>query len=119
MVRTTQKAMVTVFGAISANFHSIKGYDDYLPVHFMHHSVPHEERLSLYTVSSICFVSSTRDGMNLVACEYTAVQKERHGVLLLSEFTGAAEHLRRSLLCKPSDVGEMVDAIYEAKINQS
>lgn len=46
----------------------------------MHRSIPHEELLSLYTVSDICFVSSTRDGMNLVAYEYTAVQKDRHGV---------------------------------------
>jgi len=101
MVRTTQKAMITVFGAISANFHSIEGYDDYLPVHFMHRSVPHEELLSLYTVSNICFVSSTRDGMNLVACEYTAVQKDRHCVLLLSgqlsTYEGACCAIRRML----------------------
>jgi trehalose-6-phosphate synthase len=51
-----------------------------------------EELVSLYAVSDICFVSSIRDGMNLVACEYTSTQKNIHGVLLLSEFTGAVEH---------------------------
>jgi hypothetical protein len=51
----------------------------------MHCFVPPEELIALYTVSDICFVSSIRDGMNLVAYEYNAVQKDRHGVLLLSD----------------------------------
>lgn len=60
-----------------------------------------QELISLYAVSDVCFVSPIQDGMNLVACEYTATQKGKHGVLLLSEFTGAVEHLQGSLLCNP------------------
>lgn len=78
---------------------AFQGYDGYLPLHFMHCSVPQEEQISLYAVSDVSFVSSIRDGMNLVACEYTATQIDKHGVLLLSEFIGAIEHLQDSLLC--------------------
>ena len=80
----------------------------------MHRSVSHEELVSLYAVSDVCFISSIRDGMNLVACEYTATQKNRHGVLLLSEFAGATEHLRGSLQCNPWDVDGMADAMHDA-----
>lgn len=48
--------------------------------------------------------------MNLVACEYTVTQKDKHGVLLLSEFTGAVEHLQGSVPCNPWDVGGTADA---------
>ena len=93
---------------------AFQGYDGYLPLHFMHCSVPQEVLISLYAVSDVCFVSSIRDGMNLVACEYTATQKDKHGILLLSEFTGAVEHLQDSLLCNPWDVSGMVGAIHDA-----
>jgi trehalose-6-phosphate synthase len=65
---------------------AFQGYNRYLPLHFMHRSVPQEEPTSLYAVSGVCLVSSIRDGMNLVACECTATRKDKHGVLLLSEF---------------------------------
>jgi len=64
--------------------------------------------------SDVCLVSSIRDGMNLVACEYAATQKDKHGILLLSEFTGAVEHLQGSLLRDPWDVSGMVGAIHDA-----
>lgn len=96
--------MKTAVGISFANVGPCQGYNRYMPVNFIHNSVPHEELISLYAVSDMCFVSSTRDGMNLVACEYTAVQKDRHGVLLLLEFTGAVEHLRGNLICNPWDV---------------
>lgn len=85
---------------------AFQGYDGYLPLHFM--------QISLYAVSDVCFVSSIRDGMNLVACEYTATQKDKHGILLLSEFTSAVEHWQDSLLCNPWDVSGMIGVIHDA-----
>ena len=95
-----------------------QGYDGYLPLHFMNCSVPQEELISLYAASDVCFVSSIRDGMNLVACEYTATQKGIHGVLLLLEFTRAVGRLRSSQLCNLSDVTGMVSAIHDASRNE-
>ncbi|KAJ9628364.1 Trehalose-6-P synthase/phosphatase complex synthase subunit [Knufia peltigerae] len=68
----------------------------------------------MYAASDVCFVSSIRDGMNLVSYEYVATQRFRRGVLLLSEFAGAAEALRGSVSFNPWDVNGTVDALGRA-----
>jgi trehalose 6-phosphate synthase len=85
-----------------------------MPIHFMHKSVPFDELIALYAVSDACLVSSTRDGMNLVAYEYIACQQERHGVMVLSEFTGAAQSLNGSLIINPWNTDELAGAIHDA-----
>jgi trehalose 6-phosphate synthase len=53
--------------------------------------------------------------MNLVASEYVACQEARHGVLVLSEFTGAATFLKHgSLLFNPSSTHSLSKALYQA-----
>jgi trehalose 6-phosphate synthase len=53
--------------------------------------------------------------MNLVASEYVACQEARHGVLVLSEFTGAATFMQQgSLLFNPSNANGLSDALYDA-----
>jgi trehalose 6-phosphate synthase len=52
--------------------------------------------------------------MNLVSYEYIACQKDRHGVLMLSEFAGASERLAGSLLFNPWDKAGTANAIYRA-----
>jgi len=59
----------------------------------MNKSVNFEELVALYTLADVCLVTSTRDGMNLVSYEYICCQQENHGVLILSEFAGAAQSL--------------------------
>lgn len=85
-----------------------------MPIHFMHKSVSFDELVALYAVSDVCLVSSTRDGMNLVSYEYIATQAERHGVMVLSEFTGAAQSLNGSLIVNPWNTEEMAEALHEA-----
>lgn len=85
-----------------------------MPIHFLHQSVSFDELTALYAVSDVCLVSSTRDGMNLVSYEYIATQEKRHGVLILSEFTGAAQSLNGSLIVNPWNTEELADAIYES-----
>ena len=85
-----------------------------MPIHFIHQSVPFDELIALYSVSDVCLVSSTRDGMNLVSYEYIAAQKRGHGVLLLSEFTGAAQSLNGSLIFNPWNTEECATAIHDA-----
>jgi trehalose 6-phosphate synthase len=59
-------------------------------------------------------VTALRDGMNLVAKEYVASRFDNDGVLVLSEFTGASDELRRSLRINPHDIDGLKDAIVQA-----
>lgn len=87
---------------------------DYMPIHFVHKSVSFDELVALYAVSDACVVSSTRDGMNLVSFEYIATQQRRKGVLILSEFAGAAQSLNGSLVVNPWNTEELARAYHEA-----
>lgn len=99
------------------------------PLHFIHGSVNFTDLCGLYALADVCLVTPLRDGMNLVAKEYVACQTEivapaapanarplkaMPGVLVLSEFTGAAEELFNALLVNPFDVGALCDAIGDA-----
>ncbi|KAL1998776.1 hypothetical protein VTN02DRAFT_5591 [Thermoascus thermophilus] len=97
-------------GRINGKFGTV----DYMPIHFMHKSVSFDELLSLYAVSDACVVSSTRDGMNLVSFEYIASQEKRKGVLILSEFAGAAQSLNGSIVVNPWSTEELAAAYQEA-----
>src|SRR5690606_7453136 len=59
-------------------------------------------------------ITALRDGMNLVAKEYVAVRTDNRGVLLLSEFAGAADELGSALLVNPHDIDGMKDLILRA-----
>ncbi|KAK5662524.1 hypothetical protein OQA88_8436 [Cercophora sp. LCS_1] len=97
-------------GRINGKFGTI----EFMPIHFLHQSVSFDELTALYNVSDVCLVSSTRDGMNLVSYEYIATQRERHGVMILSEFTGAAQSLNGSLIVNPWNTEELANAIHDA-----
>ncbi|KAG5356644.1 Alpha,alpha-trehalose-phosphate synthase [UDP-forming] [Yarrowia sp. C11] len=90
------------------------GTVEFTPIHFMHRSVDFNELISLYSISDVCFVSSTRDGMNLVSYEYVACQTEKHGSLILSEFTGAAQSLNGALIVNPWNTEDMAEALYDS-----
>ncbi len=85
-----------------------------MPIHFLHQSVPFDELIALYAASDVCLVASTRDGMNLVSYEYIACQNERHGVLMLSEFAGAAQSLNGSVVFNPWNTEELANCLHDA-----
>jgi trehalose 6-phosphate synthase len=97
-------------GRINGRFGTI----EFMPIHFLHQSVNFDELTALYAASDVCLVSSTRDGMNLVSYEYIATQADRHGVMILSEFTGAAQSLNGSLIVNPWNTEELANAIHNA-----
>ncbi|PBK74614.1 hypothetical protein ARMSODRAFT_950618 [Armillaria solidipes] len=66
------------------------------------------------TVSDVFPVSSSRDWMNLVSYEYIACQQARQGVMILSEFAGAAQSLNGSIVINSWDSQQVADAIHEA-----
>jgi len=67
-----------------------------------HHEPPVVYRY--YRAADLCYVSSLHDGMNLVAKEFVAARDDEHGVLLLSQFTGAARELTEALIVNPYDL---------------
>lgn len=85
--------------------------DRWKPIRFL---VAHHDGSTVHAflaMASICIVSSLHDGMNLVAKEYVAAQETNDGVLILSEFAGAARELSDSLIINPYDTEQFADAI--------
>jgi len=85
------------------------------PVIYLDQSLDHDQLVALYRVADVALITSLRDGMNLVSYEYVACQKDKHGVLILSEFAGAAQSLGAgSIRVNPWNVQETANAIFEA-----
>jgi trehalose 6-phosphate synthase len=86
-----------------------------VPIHYRYRNLPRDELLAHCRVADIALVTPLRDGMNLVAKEYCACQVDENGVLILSEFAGAAAQLHRwASMVNPYDVEGVADAIREA-----
>jgi len=64
-----------------------------------------------YRAADLCYVSSLHDGMNLVAKEFVAARDDERGVLVLSQFTGAARELTEALVVNPYDLRQASDAM--------
>ncbi|GFE59066.1 trehalose-6-phosphate synthase [Geobacter sp. AOG1] len=67
-----------------------------------------------YRAADVCMVTSLHDGMNLVAKEYVAARDDEKGVLILSQFTGAAHELHEALLVNPYYIEQTADALFQA-----
>ncbi len=81
------------------------------PIVFLHRHHTHEEIERYYRAADLCLVTSLHDGMNLVAKEFLAARRDERGVLILSQFTGAARELRDALLVNPYDIDQTAEAI--------
>jgi trehalose 6-phosphate synthase len=77
-----------------------------------HHEPPSIFRY--YRAANLCYVSSLHDGMNLVAKEFVAARDDEAGVLVLSQFTGAARELTEALIVNPYDLTQASDALAAA-----
>jgi trehalose 6-phosphate synthase len=77
-----------------------------------HHEPP--TVFKYYRAADVCYVSSLHDGMNLVAKEFVAARDDGRGVLVLSQFTGAARELPTALLVNPYDLDQASDALASA-----
>lgn len=81
------------------------------PIVFLKHQHSHKEIAPYYRAADLCLVTSLHDGMNLVAKEFLAARRDERGVLILSQFTGAATELRDALLVNPYDIDQTAEAI--------
>jgi trehalose 6-phosphate synthase/phosphatase len=97
-------------GRINATHGNIAG----VPIHLLHRSVSPGELAAMYLAADVMLVTPLRDGMNLVAKEYVATRVDDDGVLVLSEFAGAADELTDALLVNPYDLDSVASAIRRA-----
>ena len=108
--RQLNDAVEKIAGRINERF----GSGSYRPIilYRAHHEPPTVFRY--YRAADLCYVSSLHDGMNLVAKEFVAARDDERGVLILSQFTGAARELTEALVVNPYDIDEATSAIATA-----
>jgi trehalose-6-phosphate synthase len=108
----TREAVDEVVGRINGRFRTL----DWSPVHYLFRSLPFAEVLAYSAAADIAWITPLRDGLNLVAKEYVMAQDavDGAGVLVLSEFAGAAVELHGALLTNPYDTEGLRDGLYNA-----
>ncbi len=87
---------------------------DWTPIIYTNTKAEHEDLVAFYRMADLAIISSIFDGMNLVAKEYVSSKPDKDGVLLLSEFAGAAEELEGAILVNPFDIEEFAESINTA-----
>ncbi len=110
--RQIRRQLETAAGRIHGKWSELT----WTPLRYMNRSYERAMLFSFFRASHVGFVTPLRDGMNLVAKEYVAAQPEDDpGVLVLSEFAGAADELGcGALLVNPYDTDAMARALYQA-----
>lgn len=88
---------------------------EWIPIHYNFHSLKPEKLIAYYRAADIALITPLKDGMNLAAKEYCAARIDDTGVLILSEFAGAAAELGDyALLVNPHDIAGVAARIHEA-----
>ncbi|MBI5289316.1 MAG: bifunctional alpha,alpha-trehalose-phosphate synthase (UDP-forming)/trehalose-phosphatase [Chloroflexi bacterium] len=105
-----RKRIDELVGRINSTY----GTPGWVPIHSLHRSLSEEEVAALYRAADVMLVTPLRDGMNLVSKEFVATRTDRDGVLVLSEFAGAASELGEALQVNPYDVEHMAARIRQA-----
>ena len=106
----TQRSIEEMAGRINGRFSQI----DWVPIRFSTRRIPYEEMIAWFCQADVCWITPLRDGLNLVAKEYAAARRNRGGVLVLSEFTGASVVLDGAVLTNPYSNRRMDEAIEQA-----
>jgi trehalose 6-phosphate synthase/phosphatase len=97
-------------GRINGAFSTV----DWVPIHYVHRSLTEREIVALYRAADVMLVTPLRDGMNLVAKEFVTCRSDENGVLVLSEFAGAAAEMGEALQVNPYDIESMAQAFDDA-----
>jgi trehalose 6-phosphate synthase len=87
------------------------GTSTWKPIVMMTRHHDHAEIEPFYRAADLCAVTSLHDGMNLVAKEYVSACDDGEGMLILSQFTGAARELRDAIIVNPYDTEQLADSI--------
>jgi trehalose-6-phosphate synthase len=101
-----------IVGRINGHFSTL----EWTPVRYFYRSLPFEDVIAHYAAADVAWITPLRDGLNLVAKEFIATKKATNttGVLILSEFAGAAVELHGALLTNPYDANSMSKVLHQA-----
>jgi trehalose 6-phosphate synthase/phosphatase len=105
-----KKLIEEKIGTVNGRFSSIS----WQPVIYRYNHLPFTELVALYQAADVALITPLRDGMNLVAKEYVASCASGRGVLILSEFAGAASELNEAILVNPTDTSDVASSITRA-----
>jgi trehalose 6-phosphate synthase/phosphatase len=97
-------------GRVNGQYGSV----EWTPIQYLYRAAPFEELCAFYAAADIALVTPVRDGMNLIAKEFIATRTDASGVLILSEFAGAASELGEAIIVNANDRQAVVDAIRQA-----
>lgn len=100
-------------GKINGRYSSL----EWTPIRYFFRSVPFEEVITYYAIADVAWITPLRDGLNLVAKEYIAVQGQKKrpaGALVLSEFAGASVELPYAILTNPYDMKDLKETLLHA-----
>ncbi len=121
MIVVPSRTGVYMYQKIKRNLDELVGYIngtygsvDWIPIIYQFTSLPHEELIAQYRSSDVALLTPLRDGMNLIAKEYVASLSDKKGVLIISEFAGAARELSETIIINSNNIDEIADAILEA-----
>lgn len=88
---------------------------DWIPIRYLARGYSRAELAGIYELAKVCLVTPLQDGMNLVAKEFVAAQNEADpGVLILSQFAGAADQMEEALIVNPHDIHGTADVLHRA-----
>ena len=104
------RALVLQVDAINQKW----AHGSWKPIVLIRRHVDQQALVALQLMADFCLITSLHDGMNLVAKEFVASRIDGDGVLILSEFTGAARELTDALIVNPFAVDEMAEALHQA-----
>jgi trehalose 6-phosphate synthase/phosphatase len=108
--RRLRRQTDALVGRINGRF----GTAAWTPIHYVYRELSETTLLALYRAADVMLVTPLRDGMNLVAKEFVACRSDENGVLILSEFCGAADELTESVLVNPYDIDGMAESMHRA-----
>ncbi|KLW02283.1 alpha,alpha-trehalose-phosphate synthase [UDP-forming] [Klebsiella aerogenes] len=101
----------TAAGRINGHY----GQLGWTPLYYLNQHFDRKLLMKVFRYSDVGLVTPLRDGMNLVAKEFVAAQNpENPGVLVLSQFAGAANELTSALIVNPYDRDEVAAALDRA-----
>lgn len=110
--RSLQTQIEQAVGRINGRYSSL----DWTPIRFFARPLPFEDVVAYYAAADVMWITPLRDGLNLVAKEFIAAHGVSNtcGVLVLSEFAGAAAELKGALLTNPHDPVDLTNTLLQA-----
>ena len=105
-----KKQLDGLVGEINGKYGTI----GWMPVWYLYRSLPFHPLAALYSLADVALVTPLRDGMNLVAKEYTTTKTDGKGVLILSETAGAAQELGEAIIINANNQEEIAQALAKA-----